>query len=275
MQVALDESGNRIYATTEAKKTRCFCQLCGQPVTPRIGKIKAPHFAHKPDSDCPYPTLYDKNYKTDWHIRMQGYFPEKAREVIFEDKKTGEKHIADIFLSEADMVIEFQHSPIDTDEFVRRTHFHISNGRQIVWVFDESKEGENCGRFSLPDVGIDQWPYRELMWKHNPRRCLLSIQNLQSIGDKVAVFVAPSKENDLIYRMVRQFNGYKSVWLSFHPYDLQKLSDPKALFLTDEFWIAQEPYKSAAEEYRRRVKARSTGPTYIIQPKTSMRKTHF
>ena len=88
MFVALDAEGNRLYATSTEKSVKCFCPVCNEELRLRKGSKNKPHFAHRQDTDC----LHGKNpdYKSEWHIRMQEYFPREACEVRFVDKETGE-----------------------------------------------------------------------------------------------------------------------------------------------------------------------------------------
>jgi len=138
MLVAFDGNDNRIYADNivgqKDEKIDLFCPACRKPVILKDGEIRITHFAHKKKGDCTH-----GSDMSEWHIRMQKYFPKENREVPFVDETTGEVHIADIYDEESGIVIEFQHSPISPEEFRSRTHFHINNGRRIVWIFDESK----------------------------------------------------------------------------------------------------------------------------------------
>ena len=136
MFFALDEHKNRIHAGSIDSQSHYFCPVCGNPVKHRKGSIRRPHFAHLSESNCPYGR--DKDYDHEWHIRMQEYFPLENREHIFKDSETGERHIADIFIPESNIVLEFQHSPISEKEFQSRTNFYIKSGYKLVWAFDES-----------------------------------------------------------------------------------------------------------------------------------------
>ena len=124
MRVALDSSGNRIYASNPVRYMDCFCPVCGEALKHKIGKRVSNYFSHMPDSECAYGK--DKDSKCEWHIRMQDYFPKEMQEVRFVDEKTNEVHIADVYIEESKTVLEFQHSPIDPEEFDRRTSFHLS-----------------------------------------------------------------------------------------------------------------------------------------------------
>ena len=144
MFVAQDIEGNRLYADEYDEAVPCYCSICGESLIYKKGDIKRSYFSHKANTKCEWGL--DKDSKSEWHIRMQEYFPKEAREVRFVDSKTGEQHIADVFVQKHNTIIEFQKSNIEPKEFIARTNFHINNGRRIVWVFDESrrlKKGEN------------------------------------------------------------------------------------------------------------------------------------
>ena len=89
MFFALDKDNNRVYAD-DGTFSGCVCPACGSPVIQKQGDYKRHHFAHKKKVDiCPFE--YNEDYKnmSEWHRRMQEYFPKDNRERILEDKKTG------------------------------------------------------------------------------------------------------------------------------------------------------------------------------------------
>ena len=195
MYVAIDKTGNRIYADDEQRYMECFCPACREPLIHKKGNIKVAHFAHKAKSNC-FMHL-NKDYMSEWHIRMQSFFPKESREYRFQDRETGEVHIADVFDSTTNTVIEFQHSAIQEAEFLSRTNFHLNNGRRIVWIFDESiknaKEGYS-GKLKPDDSHLPTWYYkrvdlyylyasRSFKWIASPRKFL-------SAGPKLADYNA-------------------------------------------------------------------------------------
>ena len=177
MLVAHDKDGNRIYANSEERYKHCFCPECRRPLTHKKGEIKAPHFAHKVDANCPYGA--DKESKSEWHIHMQELFPSESLEVRFKNENTGELHIADVYLEQSKTVIEFQHSPISAEEFRSRTLFHANNGRRIVWVFDERGKDPDLefGRLRQEDDTSYQpcHTHFHFKWLRSPRKMLSSI----------------------------------------------------------------------------------------------------
>lgn len=108
-----------------------LCPVCGSPVMVKAANsdnIRA-HFAHKRNSPC----LDDwKHDMSAWHFEWQSKFPIDSREVVVE--KDGVFHRADVLID--DTVIEFQHSPISSEEIEARNSFYKSCGYRVVWLFD-------------------------------------------------------------------------------------------------------------------------------------------
>ena len=237
MFVAHDESGNRIYPDTYDGGI-CFCPYCNREVYFRNGKERRPHFAHKKGSECPY----DSDNKSEWHMRMQEYFPKESREVRFEDDKTGEIHIADIYLKDSKTVIEFQKSRIDDKEFLKRTSFHWNAGRRIVWIFNESmdsKKQNHTGRFKYdPEICYDIPPYDKLcfVWKYQRRKFLIDAPDLRKYMSKFSVCVYTGVEGDTVRRIVNGHCDFKIVTLSGHPIIMLCNLDSDIFFKEDEYW---------------------------------------
>jgi competence CoiA-like predicted nuclease len=78
MYVAIDKIGNRIYADDENRYIECFCPACGELLIHRKGSQKHAHFAHKQNTNC-FMGL-NKDYMSEWHIKMQSFFPKESRE---------------------------------------------------------------------------------------------------------------------------------------------------------------------------------------------------
>ena len=240
MFVAEDKKGNRIYADSGGRRfTDCYCPVCGEQVTHRLGTIRRPHFAHKQDTDCYFGR--DKDYKSEWHIRMQEYFPPETREIKFKDEETGEIHIADVFLKESNTVLEFQHSPIEEKEFFDRTNFHLRNNRRIVWLFDESAsdpKSNNLGRFKPDDCGWEQSPYddRCYKWLRKPRAFLGKIKDFEKWLNRFSICVYTGTEGDMFHRIIRENCGFEYVTFSLHDIEMKEKID------VEEFFI-QEPLR--------------------------------
>ena len=212
------------------------------------GKKYKPYFSHNADTKCKYGD--DSDYKTEWHIRMQDYFPKEFQEWLFTDKKTGEKHIADVYLSNQNMVLEFQHSPIDGNEFWRRTHFHIGEGRRVIWLFDESNRGkkENAyGRFGKNDMMYVTNPFyadRTFKWLRNPRYYLAD--EYESVPeDMLSICVYTGTEGDVFHKLVgHDFEfGFEYVRFSLHDIEMDGNMDFEEFFAPEETWYTDEQWK--------------------------------
>jgi len=124
---------------TEAQpKLNGLCCCCSKPVIARCGTKKIWHWAHKSNKDC------DKWWEpeTEWHRNWKNNFPTDWQEISFFDKKTNEKHIADVHTTQS-LVIEFQHSNINPQERFTREQFY----KNLVWVVDGTRLKRDYPRF--------------------------------------------------------------------------------------------------------------------------------
>lgn len=103
------------------------CPVCGETVVPKCGQKVIHHWAHKPNANC------DKWWEseTEWHRKWKDNFPKECQEVIMYDDKTGEKHVADVKATTG-IVLEFQHSPMNTKEQQSREQFY----KNMIWIVD-------------------------------------------------------------------------------------------------------------------------------------------
>lgn len=145
------------YALVNNTKTEAMkgavgrCPICKEPVIAKCGEFRIHHWAHKSKAFC---DSWKEN-ETPWHREWKNFFPQNWQEYLFEDLKTGERHIADVFTVN-NLVIEFQHSPISQEERRARETFYSSGGRQMIWVVDgtrlkkdEKKFDENIEKIRL------------------------------------------------------------------------------------------------------------------------------
>ena len=265
MNKAIDANGNILCADDESRYKECFCRVCGEPVTHKKGKVRRPYFAHLPDTNCHYGQ--DKDYKSEWHIRMQDYYPKEAQEYLFVDEETGEKHIADVYVKEANTVLEFQHSPIDEREFVSRTYFHLKNNRRIVWLFDESSEKEGSSRFKTGGCSLEQWPYTDrcFKWLHRQRSFLQSGPPIAQFHLCYSVCVYTGTEEDVFHRIVAEHYGFQYVTFSLHDIRLNNNTDIEDFFRPESYWHSQEPWKTRIErEAQRQMQAQAAQRVFPI-----------
>ena len=249
MYVALDKEGNRIYADDGIRYEECICPYCDMPVIHKMGKVRLKHFAHK-TNPCPYDK--EKDHLSEWHRRMQSYFPKEEREFLFIDSKTGEKHIADVFIKDANTVIEFQYSHIDEQEFIKRTIFHLNNGRRIVWVFNESTGTENKSKFKPDDCAWESFPYYDkcFKWLYKRRSFLKQGPNISKYHLYYSVCIYTGLEGDLLHRIVAEHCDYEYVTISLHIIKIDNSINIEEFFIPERYWQEQEPYSSIIDKYR-------------------------
>ena len=263
MFVALDQDGKRVYADIVDKKTECFCPECSEKLKIRRGGSNRPHFAHYPGTECKYGN--DKDNKSEWHIRMQEYFPREAQEVPFVDEENGETHRADVFLEDSNIVIEFQHSPITEEEFMSRTMFHTNNGRRIAWLFDESKakpkEG-NKGRFRpawrdiLQNAFSDFYSSNNYIWERNPRSFISKVPPELFSNNKISICVYTGDEDDVFHRIINLvFADNCYAVFSVNSVEMTKGIDAEDFFRTEDYWLSREPYKEKYEWRKNQIEA--------------------
>src|SRR5690606_39053089 len=70
--------------------------------------------------------------ETEWHREWKNKFDVNQQEIIQYDPESGEKHIADVYIESKNLVIEFQHSPIGSDEIKARESFY----KKMIWIVD-------------------------------------------------------------------------------------------------------------------------------------------
>ena len=258
MFFALDQNNIRVNAE-DGIFSECICPACRKPVKQRRGDTNRHHFAHiKKESSCPFE--YNKDYinMSEWHIRMQGYFPEEQREHIFTDKETGEKHIADVYIAESNTVLEFQYSSIEKQEFLDRTLFHLKEGRRIAWLFDESWKNSDeksynktfykHGKLTRIYNGRATGPYSEKSYRWLYRRKFVE-EGPAVYRPDYSVCIFTGSEGDVFHRIIdlRKDN----IIVSLHDITLSPELNIEELFYLDTYWQEQEPWKSEFESMKK------------------------
>lgn len=242
---AKDEHENIVFAENATKEGKYFCPGCNGELILRHGEQKAIHFAHK--SKCPFPPE-EKEYLSEWHIRMQSYFPPESREYYFDEE--GEKHRADVFLEDKNTVIEFQKSPITREEYERRTFFHLNAGRRIIWVFDEStdkpKPGDK-GKLRKVEYSPFAFPHDHLTYQWlRYRKCLSIESTLPPVNSSnYAVYLYTGADNgDYLHRIVDvdPEDGFQRIAISIAHITLEHGMNVDYFFADEEWWIDQSPY---------------------------------
>lgn len=122
------------YRSLSQPRKKGKCPVCDGDVRSKCGKKVIWHWAHVSLKHC---DSWWEN-ETQWHRDWKNYYPDEWQEVIHFDPITGEKHIADVKTG-AGIVIEFQNSPMSSEELGQREAFY----QNIVWVINGEKFKKN------------------------------------------------------------------------------------------------------------------------------------
>jgi hypothetical protein len=135
MFVALDPNENRIGAW-EADRGPFACPACRGSVVLKRGAIVAAHFAHRPDAVCAVATgESERHHAMKWRMASLLGFDDVRFEVAFAPERR-----ADLVMDRC--VIECQASPISVVEWEARTRFYNERKHYVLWVWDESRLGQ-------------------------------------------------------------------------------------------------------------------------------------
>ncbi|WP_227714488.1 competence protein CoiA [Marinobacter sp. 1-4A] len=118
------------YRVEPKKGLNGTCPCCNSDVIAKCGNFKVHHWAHKTRETC---DPWWEN-ESEWHRTWKSYFPSENQERVFIDEKTGERHIADVYVDK-NVVIEFQSYSISAEEMDARELFY----QQMIWVVNGAK----------------------------------------------------------------------------------------------------------------------------------------
>jgi len=145
MLTAINEKGERfiiqkshsaVFLKQMRKEKLFFCEVCGSPVTLKIGEQVTWHFAHKPNAHCgidhepeSFTHIEGKRSLYDW-LKRQGYMP------VMERYFPEIKQRPDIYVHsfQKDWAIEYQCSPILPERFFKRNQGYARLHIQPVWI---------------------------------------------------------------------------------------------------------------------------------------------
>ncbi len=250
MFFARNEGGTRIYAKNANRIDAYYCPVCDAPVVLRRGEIRAPHFAHLPDRKCTDSWTYDLS---DWHLKMQEFFPEENREVVV--RSNGKTHRADVLVGNT--VIEMQHSPMSAEEFKERTDFFRSLDYRVVWIFD-MRERKLKGTIDYLNYDSDT----KFRWSHPVNTFDLLEEKISDQNENFALFFnlydSEDEEYTNIWRVIWTplkdlYGGYAYEWGEHAKYvpDLSRfvISDEAVVMEsinddTDEFFLPLQERQS-------------------------------
>jgi len=156
------KNGTRIKASP---KEKALCPLCKQEVISKCGEIKIWHWAHKSNKDCD--SWWEP--ESEWHINWKNEFPKECQEIII--IKEGKKHIADI-KTKTGTIIEFQKSPISTNDIKERERFY---GNNLIWLLDGKSLGKNL--YFNPINKYQKWKWKPSIIKISKRPVFIEIES--------------------------------------------------------------------------------------------------
>lgn len=162
------------------------CPNCGSKLVAKCGEIKINHWAHIGNRNC---DSWWEN-ETEWHRSWKNNYPADWQEVFLPDEQMGEKHMADVRTTHK-LVIEFQHSHINTTERTTREKFY----QNMVWVVDGTRLRRDYPRFlkgkdyfQSVKQGIFQIDYPEeyfpSAWLDSSVPVIFDFRGLESINDR-------------------------------------------------------------------------------------------
>ena len=133
-------NGTKVAAFPKGKGS---CPYCGNDVIAKCGSKVIWHWAHSVTQSC---DPWWEN-ETPWHRAWKAHWETEFQEVIRFDERTGEKHIADV-KNKNGFVLEFQHSPMSSDELASREQFY----GEMAWVVNAKRFAANIEfRARLPN----------------------------------------------------------------------------------------------------------------------------
>lgn len=212
-----------VNANSASKNESYYCWVCKKPLILKKGRIIRPHFAHQPQETCD--DGWSHPSKTKWHRQMQALFD--TTEVLMEDKRTGERHIADAVCG--DIVFEFQHSSISAEEVRNRTAFYLWQGYRVVWVVDLSKPIKD-GRIMLIDSGecIYNWSHASKMFSFLP---LFQRKDIKVLLYWEITEVVDPQKRPLTYREVGYLNHV--AWCYQESADIEVWDEEEEAYVTE------------------------------------------
>lgn len=159
---ALDGNNNLVDIDTAVQypSNKYFCPSCHEELIIRNGNVRVQHFAHKSKNDC---VNFD-NDMSEWRRNWQKKFPLRNREVVLKMDEDQEGTFAECCkrkIRRTDALcygyaIEFQNSPITSEEFNERTWFYNTLGKKVIWIFNMIQEYES-GKIKY----YDEWANRK------------------------------------------------------------------------------------------------------------------
>lgn len=148
-----------MYALNQLKTERIeaepgkkgYCEGCNEKVVAKCGEIKIWHWAHEPNSECPYST----HPETYWHRRWKEYYPINCREVIINNKRADIK-------TDNGLVIELQNSSISSQEIQLREQTY----KNMVWIINGEHFDDNFDIREKEGYYTFRWKWPRKTWSY-------------------------------------------------------------------------------------------------------------
>lgn len=136
------------------------------------GPIIKKHFRHKYSHD----TI--DNGMSEWHSRMQGYFPITEKHFAKKEHQIKERR-ADVYIENENYVIEMQHSEIDDANIICRNNDYLLHGCNLIWIIDGNTKDVEFQELSSGNKLIifnNKWKYKS--FEHTYDFILLERNNM-------------------------------------------------------------------------------------------------
>ncbi|QWQ38702.1 competence protein [Gemella sp. zg-570] len=131
---AIDEEINR--------RDKYYCPLCKSEVIFKKGSKIQSHFAHVKNSECSFEN-YKKESKEHLEVKKKLYqhFKNKYKNVQVEYifKTNDSLQIADLYLADKNIALEYQRSIIPYTLLADRTRGYLDAGIKLIWLIDVNK----------------------------------------------------------------------------------------------------------------------------------------
>lgn len=193
MLTAESAAGRSVEATIAVREDEYFCRGCRDPVIFKCGRVRIPHFSHRPGSRCAYGASISLEHLTAQRIladaiRSRGAHAEL--EVPLASLAGDDRRIDVLAWPEvqpnAKIALEVQKSDITVDLIHARTHSYLAAGIAPLWVrlydFSKWREPRLLGLRNTVWVhrhfvrAWERWAYRYLgrkLWFMDSKKFLL------------------------------------------------------------------------------------------------------
>ncbi|MBL0269431.1 MAG: competence protein [Chitinophagaceae bacterium] len=148
-----------------APKAQALCPGCLQPVIAKCGLQRVNHWAHLNNKNCD--TWWEP--ETLWHRSWKNNYSTECMEIVLFDEITKEKHIADVRTVDG-LVLEFQHSSINSTERIAREKFYNS----MLWIVDGTRLKRDYSRFLKGRTDLEKTNNPAIFHVHFPDECFPS-----------------------------------------------------------------------------------------------------